>query len=100
MPNPTTLTCAKPAAPAYVRDPHKQVDPFGLSGTCPLAGARRSNPWIEFQRRAKGGQFKNSKDVAKAYRHFQNGGHKELAELIDLSPLPPRQGRVLVGRFS
>ena len=38
---------------SYVPDPHQQVDIFGLSGTCPLAGAKR-NPWNLFQQATKG----------------------------------------------
>ncbi|UOQ55547.1 DUF6531 domain-containing protein [Hymenobacter cellulosivorans] len=72
---------------AYVADPHKQVDIFGLSG---CKGIRKSNPWNEFQKRAKGvdgksKQFKNSRDAARAYRHFQNGEYEQMAELLDLS---------------
>ncbi|HEX8656603.1 MAG TPA: DUF6531 domain-containing protein, partial [Hymenobacter sp.] len=75
---------------AYVRDPHKQVDVFGLSSGCGTTKARKSNPWNEFQQRAKGidgksKQFRNSKQAAKAYRHFQNGEFEEMAELLDLS---------------
>jgi RHS repeat-associated protein len=71
---------------AYVADPYKQVDIFGLSGTCPLVGAKR-NPWNEFQQRANATktQFKSSKDAAKAYRHFQNREYDQMAELLDLS---------------
>ncbi|HEX8349752.1 MAG TPA: RHS repeat-associated core domain-containing protein, partial [Hymenobacter sp.] len=74
---------------AYVDDPHKQVDMFGLSATCPTA-PRKSNPWNEFQQRAKGkdgkrGQFRNSKEAAQAYRHFRNGEYEQMAELLNLS---------------
>ena len=69
---------------AYVADPHKQVDIFGLSAGCGIG--RNSNSWNEFQQRAngKGKQFKNSKDAARAYRHFKNGEYEQMAELLDL----------------
>jgi hypothetical protein len=67
-----------------VADPHKQVDIFGLSATCPTA-PRKSNPWNEFQQRAKGGQFRNSAEAAKAYRHFQRGEFDQMAQMLDFS---------------
>jgi uncharacterized protein RhaS with RHS repeats len=64
------------AAYVYVADPHKQVDLFGLSASCPKT-PRKSNPWNEFQQRAKGGQFRNSAEAAKAYRHFKSGEYEK-----------------------
>jgi RHS repeat-associated protein len=56
---------------AYVADPHKQVDIFGLSGTCPLAGAKR-NPWNLFQRETKG-QYGSMAERRAAYEHIKTG---------------------------
>ena len=75
------------AAYAHVQDSTAQVDVYGLA---PCGPSRKSNPWNEFQQRAKGGQFKSSKDAAKAYRHFQKGEYEKMAELIDLSSPPGR----------
>lgn len=59
------------AAYAYVADPHKQVDVFGLSGTCPLVGAPR-NPWNLFQRETRG-QFATLAERQAAYKHIRTG---------------------------
>lgn len=66
---------------AYVQNnPVNYYDPSGYSSVC----SRKSNPWNEFQHRAKG-QFKSRADAAKAFNHFQNGEFEELAEMLDLS---------------
>ncbi|RZJ92542.1 MAG: RHS repeat-associated core domain-containing protein, partial [Hymenobacter sp.] len=56
---------------AYVPDPHKQVDLFGLSGTCPLAG-RKSNAWNDFQAKTKG-QFGSRAESLAEYRRLRAG---------------------------
>ena len=56
---------------AYVPDPLKQVDVYGLSGTCSLAGAKQ-NPWNLSQREKKG-QYATMAERRSAYEHIKTG---------------------------
>jgi hypothetical protein len=54
---------------AYVPDPHKQVDVFGLSG-CGVG--RKSNSWNDFQKKTKG-QFSSQTESLEEYRRLKAG---------------------------
>ena len=57
---------------ACVTDLLKRIDVYGLSGTCPLAGARQT-PWNLFQLATKG-QYKTMAERRAAYK---SDFHKE-----------------------
>ena len=55
----------------YVSNPHREVDIFGLSGTCPSA-PRKSNSWNDFQRKTKG-QFGSKAENLAEYKRLKSG---------------------------
>ena len=56
---------------SYVQNPHRQVDIFGLSATCPTA-PRKSNSWNDFQQKTKG-QFGSKAESLAEYKRLKAG---------------------------
>ena len=68
----------------YAPNPSGWVDPLGLK-------CKEVNRWNEFQQRANG-QFKNSTEAAKVWKHFKSNEIDEMANMMDFSS--PKDGAV------